>query len=96
MAILTQLTVHDVRLFGDLINAVAPIHVKKDSLVHKTIAKFVKMDGEVEDYTVSGSLLNNAGIKLHPKYSGCGYNGEVAYFADYCSRIYVMETNTSK
>lgn len=49
------------------------------------------MNGEKEDYIVSGELLNNAGIKLHPKYAGTGYNDDVAYFQDYCSRVYAIQ-----
>lgn len=82
---------YDVRLFGDLINMVAPIHVKKDSLVHNVIARFVKMDGEIEDYTAYGDDLNFGGVKLHSKFYGCGYNETTGYFQDAGSRLYLIE-----
>ena len=41
---------YDIRAFGDLINMIAPIHIKKDSLLHNTVARFVKLDGEEENY----------------------------------------------
>lgn len=36
---------YNLKLFGDLVNTVSPIHVKQDSLLHNTLAKFVKMPG---------------------------------------------------
>ncbi|MCR5278924.1 MAG: alpha-galactosidase [Lachnospiraceae bacterium] len=81
---------HNIKEFGDLVNQVAPIHIKKDSLIHNTIARFYKMDGEVEDYVVSGALLNNAGIKLTQAFGGTGYNGETRLFQDYASRLYFI------
>lgn len=82
---------YNVKEFGDLINAVAPIHVKKDSLTHNIIAKVIKMDGEQEDYKVSGSLLNQAGISLRQSFCGTGYDNEVRFFKDYAARIYLMD-----
>lgn len=82
---------YNVKEFGDLINTVTPVHIKKDSIVHNTVAKFVKMDGETEDYVVSGSLLNNAGVKLKQGFCACGYNNNVRFFQDSASRVYRME-----
>lgn len=82
---------HNIKAFGDLINTVAPIHVKQDSLVHNTIAKFVKMDGEIEDYTLSGSALNHIGIRLKQSFAGTGYDDQVRFFPDYASRLYIIE-----
>ena len=82
---------HDIRKFGDLINTVAPIHVKQDSALHNVIAKFVTMPGEIEDLTVLGSVLMNAGVKLKPAFSGTGYNENTRYFQDFSSRLYFME-----
>jgi alpha-galactosidase len=82
---------HNIKLFGDLVNQVAPIHVKKDSLLHNTIAKFVKMDGEVEDYILSGRNLMAAGIKLSQGFGGTGYNDKTRLFQDFASRMYFIE-----
>lgn len=82
---------HNLKLFGDLVNQVAPIHIKKDSILHNTIARFVKMDGEVEDYVVSGETLNNAGIKLAQAFGGTGYESDTRLFQDYASRMYFFE-----
>lgn len=81
--------------FGDLVNTASPIHVKQDSLVHNLIAKFVKMPGETEEYTASGSVLM-AGVKLHQAFGGTGYNDETRYFQDYASRIYFMEEDSQQ
>lgn len=83
---------HNIKQFGSLVNQVAPVHVKQDSLMHNTIAKFVKMDGEVEDYTVSGEFLNNVGIKLTQAFGGTGYNSETRLFQDFSSRMYFIES----
>jgi galactokinase len=51
----------------------------------------MKLDGEKEDCFVTGSILNNIGIKLKPGFSGTGYNENVRIFKDFASRMYVME-----
>ncbi|MDY2588637.1 MAG: alpha-galactosidase [Agathobacter sp.] len=84
---------YNVKNFGDLVNTASPIHVKQDSLVHNLIAKFVKMPGETEEYTASGSVLM-AGVKLHQAFGGTGYNDETRYFQDFASRIYFMEEDS--
>jgi alpha-galactosidase len=82
---------YNVKLFGDLVNTATPVHVKQDSFLHNTIAKFVTMPGEKEDCVVSGDLLMNAGVKLKQAFSANGYNEETRYFADFVSRLYFME-----
>jgi len=82
---------YNLKGFGDLVNTVAPIHIKQDGLIHNMVAKFVKMPGELEDYTASGDVLNNAGVKLKQNYVGTGYNEQVRYFPDYGSRLYFAE-----
>ena len=82
---------HDLRSFGDLVNTVAPIHVKQDSFLHNAIAKFVKLDGETEDYIVSGDMLMRGGIALKQPYGGTGFNEQVRYFPDFGARMYFVE-----
>lgn len=82
---------HNIKDFGALINQVAPIHIKKNSLLHNIISKVKKMDGECEDYKVSGLTLNNAGIKLKQSFGGTGYNQETRAYQDYASRLYYFE-----
>lgn len=79
-----------VKPFGDLVNMIAPVHIKYDSLLHKTIDKVVKMPGEVEDYRSYGDVLMS-GVKLKGAFSGTGYDENTRYFADFESRMYFME-----
>lgn len=82
---------HDIVKFGDLVNTVSPIHIRQDSLLHHTAAKFVTMPGEKEDFTGRGSLFMKAGIQLSPAFAGTGYNEKVRYFQDFESRLYFMK-----
>lgn len=82
---------YNIKEFGDLVNTVAPFHIKPDSFIHNTLAKFVKMDGETEDYICSGGSIMYDGVKLHQAFVGTGYSDQVRYFPDYASRLYFME-----
>ena len=81
----------NIRNFGDLINTVAPIHVKKDSHLHHVLAHFVTMPGEQEDVCADGRLLMEAGIALKQAFAGTGYSEDVRYFQDFGARVYYME-----
>lgn len=81
--------IFNIKEFGDLINMISPIHIKKDSLLHNAIAMVKKMPGEVEDCTADGSVFNHAGIKLKQAFCGTGYNEEVRLFKDFSSRMYL-------
>ena len=87
----TRTLKHDIKLFGDLVNMISPVHIKKDSLVHNTVAKFIKMDGETEDYTLPGSVLNNCGVALAQSFAGTGYNQGTRVYQDFDARMYFME-----
>ena len=82
---------YNLKGFGDLVNTVAPIHIKQDGVLHNVIAKFVKMPGEVEDTIAYGDTLNNNGVKLAQSFVGTGYNDQVRYFPDFGARLYFME-----
>jgi alpha-galactosidase len=81
----------DLREFGGLINYVAPIHVKQDSLQHRTIASFYKMNSETEEHNMYGDAMMYAGIHLRSAFASGGYNENMRYYPDYGSRIYTME-----
>lgn len=81
----------NIKEFGDLVNTVAPFHIKQDSLVHNTLAKFIKMDGETEDVICGGDELIYEGVKLKQGFVGTGYSDQVRHFPDYASRLYFME-----
>jgi alpha-galactosidase len=83
--------IFNIKEFGDLINAISPIHIKKDSLTHNLVAMVKKLPGEIEDCTAYGDVFNNAGVKLKPSFGGTGYNEEVRLLKDFASRMYVWE-----
>ena len=82
---------YDIHRMGDLINTMAPVHVKQDSLLHDAISKFVRLDGEKEDKVVSGAVMNRHGVPLAQNYAGTGYGQNTALYQDYDARIYFME-----
>lgn len=82
---------YNIKDFGDLVNTVSPVHIRQDSFAHDFIAKFVKMDGEVEDCHIYGDTLMYNGVRLKPAFGGTGYNGEVRYYQDFAARMYFME-----
>ncbi len=81
----------DLKEFGSLVNQVSPIHIKQNSLLHNVASTFIKMKGEIEDSTASGSLLMNAGIKLKQGFGATGYADDIRFFSDFASRMYFME-----
>lgn len=87
---------HNIKAFGDLVNLVAPVHIKTDSLMQDMVAKFVKMDGEKEEYHVNGDLLMEAGVSLLQAFVTTGYSEFVRFFPDFASRIYFMEEEQGK
>ena len=81
----------DVKTFGSLINTVTPVHVRQDSVLHNVIAKQVKMSGEAEKVTATGSVLMHTGVMLSPAFSGSGFNEKVRIFPDFAARLYFLE-----
>ncbi len=81
----------DIRTFGDLINTVAPIHVKNGSAAHDIISKLFKLNGEKEDVIAYGDALEHAGILLSPQFSSTGFNDRTRVFPDFASRLYFAE-----
>ncbi len=81
----------DIRMFGDLINTISPIHVKNGSAIHDIISLFVRLDGEKEDVQTYGDVLEEAGVMLSPKYSSRGFNDNTRVFPDFASRMYFIE-----
>ena len=81
----------DIRIFGSLINAVSPVHVKQDSSAHNLLSKVVKVKREVEDSTAFGKTMMKTGITLKQQFSGNGFNENVRVFTDCSSRLYFFE-----
>ena len=81
----------DIRQFGDLVNTVAPVHIKQGSQLHHMLSKFVRLPGEQESFQAPGSVLTRVGITLAPAYAGTGLNENTRCFPDFSSRMYFME-----
>ena len=81
----------DLKSFGGLINHVAPIHIKQNSVLHNVASAIVKMPGEVEDCVASGKLLMDGRVKLKQGFAATGYAEDVRFFQDFASRMYFME-----
>ena len=77
--------------FGSLINHIAPIHIKKDSLLHNAASAFIKMKGEKEDCIATGAVLMNGSVKLKQAFGATGYADDIRFFKDFASRMYFME-----
>lgn len=73
--------------FGSLVNTVAPIHIKKDGILHKLISLFVKMDSEEIDVKMYGDALGTAGYPMAQAYVGTGYDGNTRYMNDGDCRV---------
>ena len=67
--------------------------IKKVATTNHLLAKFVKMDGETEDFCAYGDALMYGGVHLHPAFGGTGYDENVRYFPDFASRLYLMDCN---
>lgn len=81
----------NVKEFGDLVNTIAPVHIRQDSIAHNLVAKFVKMKGETQDFIAYGDELMYAGVRLQPTFAATGYSEEVRFYPDFGSRMYFLE-----
>jgi alpha-galactosidase len=82
---------YDIKRMGSLVNIMAPVHIKKDSVVQTVVSKLVQLEGEVEDYKITGAVLNHAGIKLAQTYAGTGLGDNTALYQDFDARFYMLE-----
>lgn len=83
--------VFDIKEFGDLINAVSPISIKQNGMIHNVVSQVVTIKSETEDYIVMGNVLNQIGVRLAQGFGGLGHNDNVRPFQDYASRLYIIE-----
>ncbi|MCR5345369.1 MAG: alpha-galactosidase [Lachnospiraceae bacterium] len=81
----------NIRTFGDLINTASPVHIRNDSFMQRLLAKFYKMQGETEEFILSGEEAMLSGIRLKQAFGGVGFNERVRLFTDFSSRLYYME-----
>lgn len=76
--------------FGSLVNAVAPIHVKKGGLLHRLLSMFITMESESVDAYMYGDALEHNGYPLPQAFVGTGYNEHTRYMNDCDSRMYTI------
>ena len=81
----------DIRLFGGLVNYVAPVHIRQDGFLHSVIAKFYKIPGENEEHIMYGDAMMYGGVHLRCGFAGCGYSDQMRYYPDFGSRIYTIK-----
>ena len=81
----------NIKDFGGLINQVAPIHIRPESILHNVAAKLVKMPSEKENCVASGKLLMEGGVKLKQGFGATGYAEDIRFTTDFASRMYFME-----
>ena len=82
---------YNVKDFGNLINAVSPVHVKEDSLMHNAIDRFYKLDGEDDSCEAYGAAFM-AGIYTTQNFVGTGFNDKIRYYQDLGSRLYYLKS----
>jgi alpha-galactosidase len=76
--------------FGDLINYVSPVHIKPNSLLHKTVDMFMKVKSEHENLQAYGDCLNVAGWALKQPFVA-GLHEESRIMFDQSARLYLFE-----
>ena len=78
---------HNLKMFGNLINFVTPVKVNADSKLIEIITKFKGMDASIQDYKASGRALKS-GIYLNNLFLGTGYNSNIRIPLDFGSDMY--------
>jgi alpha-galactosidase len=75
--------------FGGLIKHVAPVSLKADGLVLRTVDKHYSMTDGSEEYLCTGENLA-AGVQLAMQYSGSGYDPNLRILGDWGSTLYLV------
>lgn len=81
---------HELKMFGNLINMVLPVHVNCEGPLVRLVSKFKRMEMENEEYVVYGNVLNN-GIILKSEWAANGFNSDVRVLGDFGSRLYFIK-----
>ncbi len=83
---------YSVKDLGTLINAVAPVHIKQDGLVHNLIDRFKDINSEQQIDTLTGAALKSRGLSLNASFSGTGYNEKTRIMRTGDTRLYIFES----
>ena len=87
---------HNIKEFGSLVNMMLPFHVDPKGKIVDIASKFITMPSEIDDYEISGSILNNNGLILCPEWSASGVNDHVRVLRDFGSRLYTIDGKETK
>lgn len=88
----TQRTKVDIKEYGDLINTVAPVHIRQNSALHDIASRLVRLSAANESYSQYGDALMYGGISLNEAFSGTGMNDDTRHFPDYASIMFIIES----
>ena len=83
---------YSIKDLGTLINAVAPVHIKQDGLVHNLIDRFKDISSEQQEDVITGAALKSRGLSLNASFSGTGYNDKTRIMRTGDTRLYVFES----
>ncbi|MBR2787872.1 MAG: alpha-galactosidase [Erysipelotrichaceae bacterium] len=81
---------HNLKMFGNLINFVSPVKVSSDNVVVGAITQFKGMEASIQEYSASGKALEY-GLQLNTLFIGTGYNDNVRIPLDYGSDMYEIK-----
>ncbi|MBQ2659269.1 MAG: alpha-galactosidase [Erysipelotrichaceae bacterium] len=81
---------HNLKMFGNLINFVSPVKLNADGRVVDFISKFKGMEASIQEYKASGAALKN-GICLNSLFQSSGYNDNIRIPLDYGSDMYEIK-----
>ena len=79
------------KMFGNLVNYVAPIHINPEGLMMAMLSKHIDMKTEVDKGVISGGALMSQGAVLAQEWSGVGYDERVRKMGDFGSRLYLIK-----
>ena len=84
---------HDIHKFGGLINMLTPFHINPNGWFANVLSKHITIQGEKDNYEVSGAALNNKAVILNPEWSASGLNDYVRVLGDFGSRLYTIKAH---
>lgn len=88
--IISKPYLHNLKMFGRLINFVTPVKVDHESAIVETITKLKGMEASIQTYEASGKALEY-GIYLNTLFIGTGYNDNIRIPLDFGSDMYEIE-----
>lgn len=76
--------------FGELVKHIAPVRLDPKGPILGAADRHIRMMDCAESYTASGAALM-AGLRLHNRFNGTGYNENIRVLGDFGSNIYLIE-----